>query len=175
MKQKQKIDLIIGIILILLSIIVLLLPIWRFTNVKFIFSGILIIYAIANFIKYFLTKKTKDIEGLLTTIVSILITVCLLTFDLTSKPLRLAFTLFAFVVLMSLIKINKADYYHDRRNKMWLLKIVNLVLFIISGFLASISLYYSSSVQVIVIGFFFLIHGALEVFDPIVIGYIRKK
>ncbi len=175
MKQKQKIELIIGTILVFLSMIILFFPVYHFSNVKFIFSGVLIVYAICNFVKYLLIKKDKDIESLLTTIGVVGFTAAILIFDLTTKPIRLAFTLFAFVILMSIIKLNKADYYHDRRNKMWLLEIITLVLFVISGFLASINLYYSSDVQVIVLGFFFLIYGILEIFDPIIIGYIRRK
>ena len=69
---------------------------------------------------------------------------------------------------MSLIKLKKADYYHDRRDRMWKLNILMLGIFILCGLLTSINLYYEADVQVIVIGFFFMINGILEMFDPIV-------
>lgn len=69
---------------------------------------------------------------------------------------------------MSLAKLKKMDYYHDKRDRMWKIRAFNLGLFILSGVLASINLSYSGEIQIIVIGFFMLIHGILELFDPLV-------
>jgi uncharacterized membrane protein HdeD (DUF308 family) len=69
---------------------------------------------------------------------------------------------------MSLAKLKKMDYYHDKNDRMWKIRFINLGLFIIAGILTSINLAYVSTVQVLVIGFFMLIHGILELFDPIV-------
>ena len=75
---------------------------------------------------------------------------------------------------MSLIKLKESDYYHDRKNKIWLLNIVNLVIFIISGIIASLNLYYTQDIQILVLGFFFLINGILELMDPLA-GYIMEN
>ena len=69
---------------------------------------------------------------------------------------------------MSLIKFKKVDYYHDRRDRMWKLRIFTLFLFIIAGIATSVNLAHTSSVQTIIIGFFMIIHGMLELFDPVV-------
>ena len=46
---------------------------------------------------------------------------------------------------MSLIKFKKCDYYHDRNNKMWIIKIITLTLFIVTGIITCINLYYSKN------------------------------
>ena len=68
---------------------------------------------------------------------------------------------------MSLIKLKKADYYNDRKNKAWILEIITLILFILSGLLTTINLYYENDIQILVLGYFYLIHGILELVDPI--------
>ena len=69
---------------------------------------------------------------------------------------------------MSLAKLKKMDYYHDKKDRMWKIRFINLGLFIITGILTSINLAYPNSVQVLIIGYFLLTHGILELFDPIV-------
>ena len=54
-------------------------------------------------------------------------------------------------------------------HKEWIIKVVSLVLFIVAGLLTSINLY-NVDFQVLVLGFFFLIHGILELFEPLTIS-----
>ena len=87
----------------------------------------------------------------------------------------MALTLFIWVILMSLIKLKKTDYYNDRKNKMWVLRLITLMLFMLTGLLATINLYYTADVQILVLGFFFYIHGILELVDPITNYLMQKK
>ena len=68
------------------------------------------------------------------------------------------------------VSYKKGDYYNDRKNKMWIVEVISLVLFILAGLLTTMNLYYENDIQVLVLGYFFLIHGMLELFDPIVIS-----
>ena len=95
--------------------------------------------------------------------------------DVNDVPWYLAFALFIWIILMSLIKLKKADYCNDRKNSVWILKIVTLILFSLSGLLTTINLYYTSEVQILVLGFFYLIHGILELLDPLTIYLVEKK
>lgn len=76
---------------------------------------------------------------------------------------------------MSLIKLKKIDYYHDRQKKIWFLRMITLMLFILSGLLSVINLYYEKEVQILITGFFFFIHGILELVDPITNYLLDKK
>ena len=66
MKRKQIIDLITAIILIVLGSIILLFPLLKIVNVKYIFMGVLAFYGIMNLLKFILTNEAKDYEGLFT-------------------------------------------------------------------------------------------------------------
>ena len=174
MKRKQIVDFIIAVSLIIVGSLVLTFPLLKIVNVKYIFIGVLAFYGIMNLIQFILTSKEKDYEGLLTMIASI-ITLLLLGFlEVDNSPLNLALTLFVWIVLMSMIKLKKCDYYHDRNRPIWIFRIVTLVLFILIGLLSVINLYYEAEVQILVLGFFYFIHGVLELVDPVT-NYLLQK
>lgn len=167
MKNKQKIDTIIALCLILLGVIILILPLFQINDVKLISVIIFSTYTILNSIKFILNKESKDYEGLHYALSSLIILIVNLVINLKDNPRNLAMSLMAWIILMSLAKLKKMDYYHDRRDRMWKIRAFNLGLFILTGTLASINLAYNGVVQMIVIGFFLLIHGILELFDPL--------
>ncbi len=167
MKKKQKVDMAIALCLILIGVILLILPLFNITNIKWLNIAVFSLYTILNSIQFILTKNSKDYEGLHTALASLIVLIINLIFDIGENPKHIAFILMLWISLMSIVKLKKADYYHDRRDRMWKVRAFNLGLFILAGILTSINLAYTSSVQVIVIGFFMLIHGILELFDPI--------
>ncbi len=175
MKRKTKIDLITSVCLILLASIILISPSIKHVNVKIILLVILTFYGIMNLLQFVLTNKSKDYEGLFTMIASIISLILLGILDIEGNSLNLALILFLWISVMSIIKLKKADYYHDRHKKTWMLRIVSLIIFIVSGLLSVINLYYEPEVQVLVLGFFYLIHGILELSDPFTNYLLEEK
>lgn len=175
MNKKQIVDLIISIFLIICGSVLLVFPLLHFVKIKTIFIGVLSIYAVLNLIQFLLTIKARDYEGLLTCIASVVVLIIVCFLDVSKVPWYLALTLFIWVIIMSLIKLKKADYYNDRENKVWILKVITLAIFVLSGLLATINLYYENDIQVLILGFFFLIHGILELFDPITIYLVEAS
>lgn len=173
--KKVLVDLITAIFLIITGCVVLALPIMGVNNVKVLFIVVLALYGIINLVQFILTIKDKDYEGLFTAIASVVTIIIAAFTDLKTVPLNLAMTLFVWISFMSLIKLKKIDYYHDRKRKIWLLRMITLVLFILSGLLSVINLYYESEVQILILGFFFFIHGILELVDPITNYLLEKK
>lgn len=167
MKTKQKVDLSIALCLIFIGIILLIMPLIKITNIKWLSTIVFSLYTVLNFIQFILTRKSKDYEGLYSAVASLIVLIINIFLNPSNSPRSLAMLLMLWITLMSLAKLIKTDYYHDRRDRMWKFRIFNLILFILSGILTSINLSYSREVQIIVIGFFMLIHGILELFDPI--------
>lgn len=170
MNKKQIVDLITAVFLIICGSVLLLIPLFHFVKVKNIFLGVLIVYAVLNLIKFLLTRKSKDYEGLLTCLASIVVLIVALKLNISEVPWYLALSLLIWIILLSLIKLKKGDYYNDRKNKMWIFEIICLVLFILTGLLTTMNLYYENDIQVLMLGYFFLIHGILELFDPLIIS-----
>lgn len=174
MQKKQIVDLIIAIFFILCGSVLLLFPLFSFIKVKWIFIGVLGVYAFLNLIKFLLTYKSKDYEGLFTSVASIVVLIIACKLDIAKVPWYLALCLLMWIILLSLIKLKKTDYYNDRNNKIWILKAVTLILFILTGLLTAMNLYYENDIQVLILGYFFLIHGILELVDPIFIAINNK-
>ena len=175
MDKRTLVEFIVAWLLILVSCVVMILPIFDVHNIKVVFISIIAIYGISHLIKNFTTIASEDYSGFSTSLNSVIILIIMLFLDINDSPWNLALLLFIWIILMSLTKLKESDYYHDRKNKLWKLNIFNLMLFILVGILTTVNLYYTSDIQILVLGFFFLIHGILELMDPLVAYIISKK
>ena len=172
--MKIKVDFITGILLFLVSVIALLFPIFKITNITFLLKYLFLAYAIINLGRFIINRKTKDYEGLYTSIVSILLFICLFFIRVSNSTLALSLLVFAFVIFESFIRLKKADYYHDCKEKIWILEITTLIVFVISGLLTSLNILLVTDGNIFIIGNLFLINSFIELIDPIV-NYITKK
>ena len=175
MKYKQKIDLIISIILIVLGISILVLPIINILNIRNMLMIVFALYAILNITQYLLTRDSHDYEGVQTFLASIIGIIACTIIDVTSSAKNLAMVLMLWIIIMSLCKLKKIDYYHDKKDKMWIVHLTTLILFIIAGLLTSFNLAYTKETQTLIIGYFMFTHGILELMDPLTKILIDKK
>lgn len=175
MHKKQKVDLIIAVLLSILGAVLTLLPNFKILDLEIILFGVMMAYATLNLIRFVLTKESKDYESLFTSILSYGIGVSGLYFDLFNGKKEMVAIILGWIILMSMIKFKKCDYYHDRNNRMWIARVITLTLFIITGLLTALNLYYSGDIQIIILGFFFYIHGILEMVDPITNYLMENK
>ena len=175
MDRRTLVEFITGWILVLAGGIMTILPIFSITNVRIVFIAIIAVYGIIHLIKNFFILEAKDFSGFRTAASCIVALILMMFMDINDSPWNLALILFIWVILMSLTKLKESDYYHDRKNKLWELNVINLILFILTGVLTSINLYYTGDVQILVLGFFFLINGILELMDPLAAYIMEKK
>ena len=175
MDRRTLVEFITGWILVLAGGIMTILPIFSITNVRMVFIAIIAVYGIIHLIKNFFILEAKDFSGFRTAASCIVALVLMMFMDINDSPWNLALILFIWVILMSLTKLKESDYYHDRKNKLWELNVINLILFILTGVLTSINLYYTGDVQILVLGFFFLINGILELMVSLAAYIIEKK
>ncbi len=174
MDRRTLVEFIVGWILVVGGAIVTLLPIFNITNVRIVFITIIASYGIIHLVKNFAILNAHEYSGFSTALSCVVVLASLLFLDINDSPWNLALALFIWVILMSLTKLKESDYYHDRKNKLWELNVVNLILFILTGIITTVNLYYTSDIQIIILGFFFLINGILELTDPLA-GYIMSK
>lgn len=165
MNKKGIIDFITNFALLIFASCILLLPSLNITDFKSVLMLIFGFYTLIKLTGFILTLKEHDLENLFTGIISLgsLISIYLIK---DTKYIVLIFLIW--MGLMCLVKLKKADFYHDRKNKMWLLRLLMLFIFLTSGLLTGINLIYESAIQIIVIGYFFFINSALDCIDPVV-------
>ena len=174
MERRTFVEFITAMILVGCGSIMLLLPIFNISNIRIIFISIIAVYGIIHLIKNFTIIDAKEYSGFSTALSCIVVLILMLFMDINDSPWNLALILFIWIILMSLTKLKESDYYHDKKNKLWKLNIINLIIFIVVGILTSINLYYTGDIQILVLGFFFLINGILELSEPIV-KYLMGK
>ena len=172
MNKNKLTPVVLAILLIILGVVIISLPVLDFVNLKvtlFVSFGLI---AIFNLVSFIITYKDKDVESLLTFIVSALILFLVGYLDL-KKFVNVAMILMIWVAFISLVRLKKADYYNDRKNKAWIIQMVSIAIFILTGLLTAVNLSYSSTIQTLLFGYFFLINGILELVDPLIL-YIGK-
>ena len=166
-EKKYELEISAALISVLMGAIFLFLPFLGFNKSKLVLIVSFGLMTIANFIVFIAKKRDQDNEGLYTFVGNLLLTI--LAFVLKQTPLNFALMLLLYVLLLSLIRLKKADFYHDQRNKMWQINVVTLGVLILTGVLTSINLNYSGEIQILMFGYFFLINGILELIDPLVL------
>ncbi len=165
MKKKEVVDLITSLSSLIISFTILLFPIFKINDLKLVLTIIFGFYTIIKLTGFIIIFKEKDVENLFTSIISLLMLISLYIGSLTTK--KLVLIILIWLGLISLVKLKKADFYHDRQNKMWILRLFILFIFIITGLLTSLNLMYESQVQILIITYFFIINNLLDTIDPL--------
>ena len=173
MRKKVLIDFLSSFVLLILSSFIILLPLFGVSDVKTVLSIVFGSIALLKLVQFIFIFKDKDYESLGTFFVSLGAFIWTRVSDLDVKNLVLL--LLVFIAFMSLLKLKKADFYHDRKNKMWILRLFILFVFLMNGLLISLNLQHEGIVQIIMIGNFLFVSSILDMIDPIVIYLMENR
>lgn len=166
--RTDKINLIIsGIILLLGFILMLLSPATDYAPITMLYLTF-IVYSLLKLLEYFLTKPKDDNEELYTAIVCAIASLSGFKFINYNPQMVLALTLAGWISAMSIIKLIKIDYLHDRKDKLMYINLGTFFLFLLLGLLTSINLYFSENVQFLMLGFFFITVGLLDIAEDLI-------
>lgn len=161
MKNRIKYVITLDIILIIISIFGILNPFLGILNLRNCLLVLLISYGFINAFKFILKQDYSDFEYLYSCLAGCLF--ALITYFVkinTNKNLAIFILLWVFV--LTLIKLIKCDYYHDNKNKLWMTKLANIVIFMLIGFVTAINLGNGRVVNIITISYFFFINYILD-------------
>ena len=166
MKKKIIVDLISNLALFILACVIMIFPILGIKDVKLVLELIFGFYTLIKLTSFVIIFKERDYEDLFTGLISLGCLIALFLIKLSVKNIRLIILIWLGV--MALVKLKKADFYHDRSNKMWILRMFILLSFLSVGLLLGINLIQDESVQILLISFFFIVNSLLDSVDPIV-------
>ena len=167
MKKKEKrvrniTNLIISGILVLLGICMLVLPFLGYMEPTTLLYVVFAIYSLIKIIELIIAPRESDHEDLYTSIACALAAISGFKFGSEPSPMVLSITLASWVGIMAIIKLIKLDYLHDRENGLFYVNLITFALFLTLGLLTSINLYFNETVEVLMLGFFFVINGLLN-------------
>lgn len=87
----------------------------------------------------------------------------------------MALSLLVWILVITLVKLKKADYYHDHKSRVWCIEVGFLVMFLLSGVLTCLNFYNQVETQILVLGYFVLICGILEVQESLLLYLTKGK
>lgn len=161
-QKRDKANLIVSFVLTLLGVLMLIVPFLGYIEANKLLYITFSIYSLIKIIEVILTGKVGDNEDIYTAIACALAAISGFKFMSLNTPMVLGITLASWVGIMTIIKLIKLDYYHDRENGMFYVNLVTFSLFLLIGLLTSINFYFSETVQILMLGFFFVINGLLN-------------
>lgn len=161
-KIKNKVNLISSSMILVLGILLFIFPWFGLEEPASLLYILFAVYAGVKLIEYIITRNGTDHENLYTAIACALASLSGFKFHSYSAPMVLSLTLISWVGIMSIIKLIKLDYYHDRENGMFYVNLITFSLFLLLGLLTSINLYFDANVQTLMLGFFFVVNGLLS-------------
>ena len=168
LERTDKINLIIsGVILFLGLMLIILSPATDYAPITMLYLTFMV-YSLIKILEYFLTKPKDDYEELYTTIVCAIAAFSGFKYIDYNPPMVLSLTLAVWVCAMAIIKLIKIDYLHDRNDKMMYINLGTFFLFLLLGLLTSINLYFSETVQFLMLGFFFICVGILDLTEDVI-------
>ena len=92
-----------------------------------------------------------------------------------SNTRNLAIFILIFALCKSFIKLKKADFYHDRKSKYWLIEVASLLFFLGISILESINLSFEENILFIVFGFYSFFLGVLDFYEILFYNLTRGK
>lgn len=161
-KLRDRVNIIVSGVLVLIGVFMLIFPFLGYIAPNSLLYIVFSIYALIKIIEVIITPKTSDHEDIYTAIACALAAVSGFKFAGENSAMVLSITLASWVAIMAIIKLIKLDYYHDRENGMFYVNLVTFSLFILLGLLTSINLYFNETVQILMLGFFFVVNGLLN-------------
>ena len=158
--------------IIVLGSIFLLSSLWNYSNFSTCYKLFFGIYGLTEILKYFVRNKSGDYTNAFGFFICSILLILSFTLPMTSKT-NISILFIVFLTVLSLTRLKRADYFHDRKNKLWMVEIFLLVIYVISGILTSIQFSNPPETQILILGYFTLICGIIEVSESLIL-YVTK-
>lgn len=176
MKKEKFLENIVGSFLIVLfGYFLLSLNEWCSIPFLYLVPLFYFLYSVVHFGMFFFHRKDQEYSDLFLGFVSLILGGIALFTKILETPKYFAFLILIWTLIWCLIKLKKADYYHDRKSKMWLIFVTSLLLFFFTSIFVSIHLDYSEDVRILIWGFYVLIEGIFELYEAMILNLTRGK
>jgi len=174
MKKNIKLETLVNIVIIIAGLVLIIFPWLGSAKPINIFYFILGMLAGLRAIEYMFQKDKSDKENINIAIVSFLVP--FLSFIKFPNPeMVMPLSLLTWIGLMSIVKLIKLDYLHDRKLPLFKVKLYGFIMFIILGVLTTYSLHFDDKVQIIILGFFVIIIGLMDLFKDHMEYFFEKN
>lgn len=165
----------ISILIVLLGTFIICCPLLKINDLNLVYRIFFLVYALIQLGQFLLLYKKKDYTNIFAFLISIFFLIISFPFNLVADPKIIALSLLVWILVIALVKLKKADYYHDHKSRVWCIEVGYLVMFLLSGVLTCLNFYNSTEIQILVLGYFVLICGILEVQESLLLYLTKGK
>ena len=137
-----------------------------------IFFGL---YGVLHLMDYLFAENKKEYTPLLSGVLGILFGGVGIFYNYVEDPKNFAMAILLFALLLCFIKLKKADYFHDRKSKFWLIEVASLIFFLLLSILISMNLNFSENVLFLIFGFYSFFIGVFEFFETLFFQLTKGK
>lgn len=174
MKKDLNLETIINIVIIIAGIGLIIYPWVGNLEPIYLFHYVLGMFTGLKLVEFASQKDKSDKENLYIAIASGLVPL-LSVIKFPSGSMLLPLSILTWVSFLAIVKLIKIDYLHDRGLEFYKVKLSGFILFIILGILTSYSIHFVKGAEAIIIGFFIIFMGLLELFKDHVEVYLSKN
>ncbi len=144
-------------------------------NLKWSIILFFLLFMSLHFMTFFFSKKENEYSNLFLGIIGVFFTLISFFGDFTKNPQIFSIVFLSFALLVSFVKLKKADYFHDRKNKLWLIEMACLILFLISEILFCLQLHHQEEIILIFFGYNVFTISAFELLESLLILTTKGK
>lgn len=164
-----------SIVIIFLGALMICAPLLEVTNITFLYRLFFGVYGVIQLGQFLILYRKKDYTNFFAFAVSFGLLIASFIWNLVESPKSLAFSLLVWIAVISLVKLKKADYYHDRKSRVWCMEVCYLCIFLLSGLLTCLNFAYQVDTQILLLGFFVFISGILETSEAFLLYLTKGK
>lgn len=161
--------------IVLLGMILLLFPLLNILDLTFVYRLFLGVFSIISLIQFVIQYKDKEWSSFLIFLVSILLLCSSFLWNLAETPKIFSLTLLIWILFVSLARAKRADFFHDRKSKVWCLEMGLLVLFFLAGVLTCANFAFRDETSILLMGYFTFFCGVLDFQENMLIYLTRGK
>jgi len=174
MKKDLNLETIVNIIIIVTGIGLIIYPWFGEMQPINLFHYLLGMFTGLKLVEFAAQKDKSDKENLYVAIASAIVPFLAIV-KFPNNSMLLPLSILTWVSLLAIVKLIKIDYLHDRDLEFYKVKLYGFIFFIILGILTSYSLHFIKTGQTIIIGFFIIVMGLLDLFKDHVEVYLSKS
>ena len=167
LRTKNMILIITSIALLIIGILFFIEDYIVFIDGDKIFYIVMLLYFGLEFTNYLLTKKMTGMNSLYISLVSLMASVSGLLYGNKDTSLVITITLGCWIIAMLIIKLIRIENLRNNLNISVFVNLFTMSMFILLGFLTLVNIYKEISNMTMMLGFFFVVYGVLNLIETI--------
>ncbi len=168
-------NLILSIIVLIMGIVIMIFKAFGLTDIILYVSVLFYIFAFFGIIAYFVKRKEGDYELLLLSLINIMVATYMFVFQKDNLPMILGSAMTVYTILLVTNRGYKVLMLKNQDNFMWIIKFIMTFLLAFVGILTTINLFNETTVQTMMMGYYFITTGILMTIESSIELFVTDR